>query len=68
MLDRPFRIGDRIEIQDLDTWGDVVDVGLRSTHIRTRDNRLVIVPKERPTPANYPRPAGVRKRRKRRQR
>lgn len=31
-------------------------------------HRLVIVPKERPTPANYPRPAGVRKRRKRRQR
>ncbi|MBT3239931.1 MAG: mechanosensitive ion channel [Chloroflexi bacterium] len=44
MLDRPFRIGDRIEIQDLSTWGDVVDVGLRSTHIRTRDNRMVIVP------------------------
>ncbi len=44
MLDRPFRIGDRIEIQDLDTWGDVVDVGLRSARIRTRDNRMVIVP------------------------
>jgi tetratricopeptide (TPR) repeat protein len=23
MIDRPYRIGDRIEIQDLDTWGDV---------------------------------------------
>jgi MscS family membrane protein len=44
MIDRPFRIGDRVEIQDLNTWGDVVDVGLRSTHIRTRDNRTVIVP------------------------
>lgn len=44
MLDRPFRIGDRIGIQDLDTWGDVIDVGLRSTRIRTRDNRMVIVP------------------------
>ena len=44
MIDRPFRIGDRIEIQDLDTWGDVVDVGLRSSRIRTRDNRMVIVP------------------------
>ncbi len=44
MLDRPFRIGDRIEIQDLGTWGDVVDIGLRSTHIRTRDNRMVVVP------------------------
>lgn len=44
MVDRPFRIGDRVEIQDLDTWGDVVDIGLRSSRIRTRDNRMVIVP------------------------
>ncbi|MDF1500035.1 MAG: mechanosensitive ion channel family protein [Anaerolineales bacterium] len=44
MIDRPYRIGDRIEIQDLGTWGDVVDIGLRSTRIRTRDNRMVIVP------------------------
>jgi MscS family membrane protein len=44
MVDRPFRIGDRVEIQDLNTWGDVVDIGLRSSRIRTRDNRMVIVP------------------------
>jgi len=44
MLDQPFRVGDRIEIQGLGTWGDVVDIGLRTTRIRTRDNRLVIVP------------------------
>jgi len=44
MLDRPFSIGDRIEIQDLDTWGDVMDIGLRSSRVRTRDNRMVIVP------------------------
>jgi MscS family membrane protein len=44
MIDRPFRIGDRIEIRDFDTWGDVVDIGLRSSRIRTRDNRMVIVP------------------------
>lgn len=44
MVDRPFRIGDRIELQDLATWGDVVDIGLRSSRIRTRDNRMVIVP------------------------
>jgi len=44
MVDRPYRIGDRIELQDLDTWGDVMDIGLRSTRIRTRDNRMVIVP------------------------
>ena len=44
MFDQPFRVGDRIEIQGLGTWGDVVDIGLRSTRIRTRDNRLVIIP------------------------
>jgi MscS family membrane protein len=44
MIDQPFRVGDRIEIQGLSTWGDVVDIGLRSTRIRTRDNRLVIIP------------------------
>ena len=44
MMDRPFRIGDRIELLDLDTWGDVVDIGLRSTRIKTRDNRMVVVP------------------------
>jgi small-conductance mechanosensitive channel len=44
LVDQPFRIGDRIEIQEEHTWGDVVDIGLRTTRIRTRDNRLVIVP------------------------
>ncbi len=44
MIDRPFRLGDRIHIMDLDTWGDVLDIGLRSSRIRTRDNRMVIVP------------------------
>jgi MscS family membrane protein len=44
LLDQPFRVGDRIEIAGLGTWGDVVDIGTRSTRIRTRDNRLVIVP------------------------
>ncbi|MFN2146687.1 MAG: mechanosensitive ion channel family protein [Anaerolineales bacterium] len=44
MIDRPFRIGDRIEILELDTWGDVEDIGLRSTRIRTLDNRMAVVP------------------------
>jgi len=44
VMDRPFTIGDRVEILELDTWGDVQDVGLRSTRIRTRDNRMVVVP------------------------
>lgn len=44
MVDRPFRIGDRIELLDLQTWGDVIDIGLRSSRICTRDNRMVVVP------------------------
>ncbi len=44
MVDRPYRIGDRIELQDLSTWGDVDDIGLRSTRVRTHDNRMVIIP------------------------
>jgi MscS family membrane protein len=44
LVDQPYRIGDRIEIQGEGTWGDVVEIGIRTTRIRTRDNRLVIVP------------------------
>jgi MscS family membrane protein len=44
VADNPFSVGHRIEILELDTWGDVIDIGLRSTRIRTRDNRMVIVP------------------------
>jgi MscS family membrane protein len=43
-LDRPFRIGDRIEIQGKETWGDVTDIGARTTRIRTRENVMAIVP------------------------
>jgi small-conductance mechanosensitive channel len=44
MIDQPFKVGDRIEVLDIDTWGDVVEIGLRSTRILTRDNRMVSVP------------------------
>jgi small-conductance mechanosensitive channel len=44
MFDGPFKIGDRIEVSGLDTWGDVVEIGIRSSKVLTRDNRLVIVP------------------------
>jgi MscS family membrane protein len=44
LMDQPFRVGDRIEISGLGTWGDVVQIGTRTTRIRTRDNRMVIVP------------------------
>ena len=44
MISRPFAIGDRIDIPSLGTWADVTDIGIRSTTVLTRDNRLVIVP------------------------
>jgi small-conductance mechanosensitive channel len=44
MLDRPFRTGDRIELPGQETWGDVQQIGLRTTRILTRDNRMVIMP------------------------
>lgn len=44
LTDRPFRIGDRIDISELGTWGDVVSIGMRSTQVLTRDHRTVIVP------------------------
>ena len=44
LVSHPFRIGDRIEIKQVGTWGDVTDIGLRTTSIRTLDNRMVIVP------------------------
>src|SRR5664280_726183 len=43
-IDRPFRIGDRILIEKLDTWGDVIEISWRSTRILTRDNRQVAIP------------------------
>ncbi|RII27853.1 MAG: mechanosensitive ion channel protein MscS [Geobacter sp.] len=43
MIDRPFRIGDRIQLAG-GQMGDVADIGLRSTKIRTLDNTLLIIP------------------------
>lgn len=43
MIDRPFRIGDRIQLAS-GKLGDVVDIGLRSTKIRTPENTLLIIP------------------------
>jgi small-conductance mechanosensitive channel len=48
MIDRPFVVGDRIELwsapKQAATWGDVMEIGLRSTKIRTTDNILLIIP------------------------
>lgn len=41
--DRPFNIGDRVKIDDK-IFGDVVDVGMRSSKIQNLDNNIVIIP------------------------
>jgi small-conductance mechanosensitive channel len=44
LVDRPYRIGDRIKVDNMDLWGDVEDIGIRTTKIRRLDNRLVVIP------------------------
>ncbi len=48
IIDRPFEIGDRIEVWSAPagsaSWGDVIDIGLRATKIRTTDNIIIIIP------------------------
>ncbi|MCX7916233.1 MAG: mechanosensitive ion channel family protein, partial [Verrucomicrobiae bacterium] len=42
LADRPFRVGDRVQIDKFD--GTVETIGLRSTRIRTLDGHLVTLP------------------------
>jgi small-conductance mechanosensitive channel len=44
LIDQPFRIGDRLELQTINSWGDVVDIGMRSTKILSVENRMVVIP------------------------
>jgi MscS family membrane protein len=44
LIDQPFRVGDRIEVQGVDTWAEVVNIGLRTSVLRTRHNVEIIVP------------------------
>ncbi len=41
-------MGDRIELwnapRETETWGDVIEIGLRATRIRNPDNLVVVVP------------------------
>ena len=38
-------ITEATRLRSLEMWGDVVSIGMRSTQILTRNNRMVIVPK-----------------------
>lgn len=44
MVDRPFRVGDRIKLVASNQTGDVVSIGLRSTKILNFDNHFVVIP------------------------
>ncbi len=60
MLDRPFRIGDRIKV-GTDIFGDVVSIGVRSTKILDFDRNLMVIPnnelvKSRIVNLTYPNP------------
>ena len=44
--DKPFKIGDRIRVgpPGRETWGDVTDIGLNTTKIRTVEEEYVVIP------------------------
>ncbi len=42
LFDRPFQVGDRIQFDK--TYGEVVEIGLRSVRINTLDDNLVSIP------------------------
>jgi len=44
LMDRPFRVGDNIHVKELNTWGEVTEIGIRITRIRSLDNREVNIP------------------------
>jgi small-conductance mechanosensitive channel len=48
IIDQPFVLGDRIEVwnapKNSATWGDVIEIGLRTTKIRTTDNIVIVIP------------------------
>ena len=53
LTDKPFKVGDRISLRssaqqrkedDADEWGYVIDIGWRSTRIRTKENIYLTIP------------------------
>lgn len=46
-IDKPFRVGDRIKIDS--SVGDVVQVGPRSTRIKTLENMIITIPNKKVT-------------------
>jgi small-conductance mechanosensitive channel len=59
-VDKPFRIGDRIKVEN--NYGDVVEIGPRSTRIKTPDNQIITMPNNKITTSiivNYSQPDPV---------
>src|SRR5271157_1215458 len=46
LTDRPYKEGDRLFVKGVGT-GDVMEMGMRSTRVKTLDNHIVIIPNER---------------------
>jgi small-conductance mechanosensitive channel/nucleotide-binding universal stress UspA family protein len=46
VMDKPFVIGDRIRLDwgGRETWGDVTDISLRSTWIKTPEDEMIVIP------------------------
>jgi small-conductance mechanosensitive channel len=44
LTDQPYRVADRIYVKEIDTWGEVLEIGTRTTRLRTGDNRELIIP------------------------
>jgi len=49
-IDKPLKVGDRVKIEHY--YGDVTDIGVRSTRIRTMDNQIITIPNNKIT-TNY---------------
>jgi len=49
-IDKPFKVGDRVRVEQ--NYGDVIDIGPRSTRLRTADNQIITIPNNKIT-TNY---------------
>ena len=49
-IDKPFKVGDRVKVEQY--YGDVIDIGPRSTRLKTLDNQIITIPNNKMT-TNY---------------
>jgi MscS family membrane protein len=49
-IDKPFKVGDRVKVEQY--YGDVIDIGPRSTRLRTPDHQIITIPNNKMT-TNY---------------